>query len=67
MEKFERNHFFRDEKMNNVELVTEVEELDEISGGGWTWNLAWSSIPSIVIGNSGYVCTWTYECQKNCK
>lgn len=46
-------------------LVDDVESMENISGGtfaGGTIDLTLSYI----LGNKGWVCTWTCECQSNC-
>lgn len=47
-------------------LMEDAEELENIAGGtfkGGTIDLTLS----YVLGNKGWVCTWTYECQNNCR
>mgnify|MGYP002724405652 CR=1 FL=1 len=48
------------------ELITDAEDMENLSGGtfrGGTIDLTLSYL----LGNKGYVCTWTYECQNNCR
>ncbi|CAM3027501.1 plantaricin C family lantibiotic [Lactococcus hircilactis] len=51
----------------SITLIEDIDELNELSGEGWTWNLVFSSVVTLALGNNGYVCTWTHECQANCK
>lgn len=59
--------FNNEKELGLVELIEDVNELEESAGAGWTWNLVFSSVISLGLGNDGYVCTWTYECQSNCQ
>ena len=53
-----------------LKLVDVSKELELISGAGWTGvakSLVSCSLVSITLGNNGWVCTWTAECQSNCR
>lgn len=53
-----------------LKLIEDSEKLELISGAGWTSvakSIVSCSILSIALGNNGWVCTWTSECQKSCK
>lgn len=58
---------FNESELGLIEMENDVMELDEMTGAGSTWNLVFSGVISFGLGNKGYVCTWTYECQSNCK
>ncbi|WP_194192438.1 lichenicidin alpha family lanthipeptide [Clostridium chrysemydis] len=58
---------FNEMELGMNEMENEVEVLDEMTGAGGTWNMVFSSIISFGVGNKGYVCTWTHECQSSCK
>ena len=46
----------------DITLLEEITEQDlERRSGGATSLVSW------VIGDPGYVCTWTSECQNNCR
>lgn len=54
-------------KQNN-EIVEAIE--DEVSGGDWVTTLVQGTIGCLgswVLGNPGKICTWTVECQNNCR
>lgn len=53
-----------------LSLIEETKDLELISGAGWggvAKSITSCSILSITLGNNGWVCTWTAECQKGCK
>jgi len=59
---------FNENELGVTELNDIAELLDETTAAGLnTWHSLWSSAISETIGNKGYICTWTIECQKNCK
>lgn len=58
---------FTENELGLEEMNNDVEMLDEISGAGGTWNLLFSSVISFAVGNKGYICTWTHECQSSCR
>jgi hypothetical protein len=51
----------------DIPLIEEINEqdMDEMYGGGVTATLT-TIKASPVLGNHGYVCTLTKECQPNC-
>lgn len=52
-----------------LKLVDDVDDLELISGAGWkdaVKSITSCSIASFVLGNDGYVCTWTAECVSGC-
>lgn len=59
---------FDEKQIDTKELDVISENLDEMDAGGGfnTWHTIWSSTISHTLGNNGYVCTWTYECQEKC-
>lgn len=58
---------FEENNVGRNELEDIVENLDEMVSGGFnTWHSLWSSAISETLGNNGYVCTWTTECQEKC-
>lgn len=59
---------FNEKNLDAAELNEVTEELDEMTAGGDfnTWHTIWSSVISHTLGNNGYVCTWTTECQEKC-
>lgn len=48
-------------------LMNDADSLENVSGGGTiTVGIAYG-VFSYYLGNKGYVCTWTVECQDNCR
>lgn len=53
-----------------LNLIEDTEQLELVSGAGWTGvakSLTSCSLASFILGNDGWVCTWTAECQATCK
>lgn len=51
-----------------VSLLEEIEDQDlAVSGGTDPITISVYTVTSYVIGNKGYVCTATVECQNNCR
>lgn len=53
-----------------LSLVEDAEQLELMSGAGWTGvakSITSCSLISFALGNNGWVCTWTAECQSTCK
>ncbi|HGI2018209.1 plantaricin C family lantibiotic [Streptococcus gallolyticus subsp. gallolyticus] len=51
-------------------LIEDTEQLELMSGAGWTGvakSITSCSLLSIGLGNDGWVCTWTAECQATCR
>lgn len=46
-------------------LMDDAESMENISGGTFKGGTIDLTI-SYWLGNKGWVCTWTYECQSNC-
>lgn len=49
-----------------VKLVDDLDNLEELSGGTFT-TVFFSAAVSVTLGNNGWVCTWTHECQDTCR
>ena len=53
------------------QLLNEADSIEEISGGTTvptvTVPIVEYTIASYILGNKGYVCSWTVECQAQCK
>lgn len=47
-------------------LMNDAETMENISGGTLKGTPVDLTI-SYLLGNKGWVCTWTYECQNNCR
>lgn len=53
-----------------ITLIEDTEQLELMSGAGWSTVIAKtvvSSWASLALGNDGWVCTWTAECQSTCR
>lgn len=51
-------------------LIEDTEQLELMSGAGWTGvakSILSCSLLSLALGNDGWICTWTAECQATCK
>ena len=65
MEKIEKSGLQKE----YLKLIDDIDNLELISGAGWQGvakSITSCSILSFVLGNNGFVCTWTVECQSNC-
>ncbi len=53
----------------NVDILEEIGEqnLDGLSAGTFTIEVVTYTAASWALGNNGYICTVTAECQSNCK
>ncbi|MEY8584777.1 plantaricin C family lantibiotic [Lactobacillus sp. AN1001] len=54
-----------------LKLIDDTEKVELTSGAsGWTGvakSIVSCSVASFILGNKGWVCTWTVECQSTCK
>lgn len=48
------------------ELMTDADDMENLAGGTFKWGTIDLTL-SYILGNKGLVCTWTYECQNNCR
>lgn len=47
-------------------LIMDADDMENFAGGTF-WTGTIDLTISYAMGNKGWVCTWTYECQNNCR
>ncbi|WP_455455265.1 plantaricin C family lantibiotic [Streptococcus salivarius] len=53
-----------------ITLIEDTEQLELMSGSGWTIvakSIVSCTVASLALGNDGWVCSWTAECQSTCR
>ena len=53
-----------------ITLIEDTEQLELMSGSDWTIvakSIVSCTVASLALGNDGWVCSWTAECQSTCR